>query len=43
MGLEAARQAATDLVNEALASLDPFDARADPLRWLAGYIVQRDR
>ncbi len=43
MGLEAARQAATDLMNEALASLDPFDARADPLRWLAGYIVQRDR
>ncbi len=43
MGLEAARQAATDLVKEALASLDPFDARADPLRWLAGYIVQRDR
>jgi farnesyl diphosphate synthase len=43
MGLEAARQAATDLVKEALASLDPFDAKADPLRWLAGYIVQRDR
>ncbi len=43
MGLEAARQAATDLVKEALASLDPFDAKADPLRWLAAYIAQRDR
>ncbi|MFZ1536247.1 MAG: (2E,6E)-farnesyl diphosphate synthase [Chromatiaceae bacterium] len=43
MGLEAARQAATDLVGEALASLEPFDIKADPLRWIADYIVQRDR
>ncbi|MBP6243006.1 MAG: polyprenyl synthetase family protein [Chromatiaceae bacterium] len=43
MGLGAARQAAADLVDEALASLEPFDAKADPLRWMALYIVQRDR
>ncbi|MBP7983552.1 MAG: polyprenyl synthetase family protein [Chromatiaceae bacterium] len=43
MGLGAARQAAADLVDEALASLEPFDAKADPLRWMAPYIVQRDR
>lgn len=43
MGLDAARQAAADLVGEALASLEPFDAKADPLRWIALYIVQRDR
>lgn len=43
MGLGAARQAAADLVGEALASLEPFDAKADPLRWIALYIVQRDR
>ncbi len=43
MGLEAARQAAADLVGEALASLEPFDIKAGPLRWIADYIVQRDR
>lgn len=43
MGLDGARQAATDLVAEALVSLEPFDAKADPLRWIALYIVQRDR
>ncbi|MGB4335717.1 MAG: (2E,6E)-farnesyl diphosphate synthase [Chromatiaceae bacterium] len=43
MGLDGARQAATDLVGEALVSLEPFDAKADPLRWIALYIVQRDR
>jgi len=43
MGLEAARQAATELIDEALASLEPFDVKADPLRWMAQYIVKRDR
>jgi geranylgeranyl pyrophosphate synthase len=43
MGLDGARQAAADLVTEALVSLEPFDAKADPLRWIALYIVQRDR
>ena len=43
MGLDGARQAAADLVAEALISLEPFNAKADPLRWIALYIVQRDR
>ena len=43
MGLDAARQAAADLIGEALASLEPFDAKADPLRWIAPYIIERDR
>jgi len=42
MGLEAARQAASDLVEDALTSLAPFDAQADPLRWIATYIYERD-
>ena len=42
MGLEGARQAARDLVGEALSSLEPFDGTADPLRWIAAYINERD-
>lgn len=42
MGIEGARQAAEDLVEEALGSMEPFDERADPLRWIAGYMVQRN-
>jgi len=43
LGLEGARRAAADLVEDALSSLESFDDKADPLRWIAGYIVQRDR
>jgi len=43
LGLEAAREAARNLVENALARLDMFDQRADPLRWIATYIVGRDR
>lgn len=43
MGISAAREAAENLVDEALTSLAPFDDCADPLRRLAKYIVQRDR
>ena len=42
MGIEGARQAAEDMIEEALGSLEPFDERADPLRWIADYMVQRD-
>ena len=42
MGLEGARQAARDLVTEALSGLEPFAAQADPLRWIAAYINERD-
>lgn len=41
MGLEAAREMAQRLHQEALNSLDSLDDQADPLRWLADYIVRR--
>ena len=42
MGLAGARAAASDLIREAVANLDAFDERADPLRWIADFMVQRD-
>ncbi|MEY4588966.1 MAG: geranyltranstransferase [Pseudomonadota bacterium] len=41
LGLEAARSHAQTLVNTACASLKEFDARAEPLRALARYVVER--
>lgn len=41
VGLEEARQTARELVNDALAALERFDQRADPLRALAKYIITR--
>jgi farnesyl diphosphate synthase len=43
MGLEAARERARDLHAEALDSLSDFDERADPLRWISSYIIERQR
>lgn len=43
LGLEGAKQAANDLYNEALDSLAGFSAQADMLRWVADYIVNRNR
>lgn len=43
MGAGAAHEAANDLVSDALSSLDCFGSGADPLRWIARYIVNRDR
>ncbi len=43
LGLEGAKQAARDLHEEALSSLEQLGAAGDPLRWIADYIVQRDR
>lgn len=43
MGIGPAREAAADLVADALASLADFSADADPLRAIARYIVERDR
>jgi geranylgeranyl pyrophosphate synthase len=43
MGVGPAHEAANDLVADALNSLEAFDANADPLRWIARYIVSRDR
>ncbi len=43
MGLEPARQRARELHEEALDSLTGFDERADPLRWISAYIIERQR
>lgn len=42
LGLEGARSLSTQLHQEALDSLSIFDDGADPLRWLADYIVARN-
>ncbi|AHE97350.1 farnesyl-diphosphate synthase [Thioalkalivibrio paradoxus ARh 1] len=41
LGLEASRQRAAELVDEALENLQPFGTEADLLRFLARYIVER--
>ena len=41
LGLEEARQKAAELCDEALRSLEDFDQGADPLRWIARYVVGR--
>jgi geranylgeranyl diphosphate synthase, type II len=41
LGLAASKTLARRLVEEALAILEAFDGRADPLRWIARYILDR--
>ncbi|MBI4005287.1 MAG: (2E,6E)-farnesyl diphosphate synthase [Gammaproteobacteria bacterium] len=41
LGMDGAKEAAQRLHTEALDSLKHFDSVADPLRWIADYIVQR--
>ena len=43
VGLERSRQAANDMVNDALAALEGFDDKANPLRSLAHYIITRKK
>jgi geranylgeranyl pyrophosphate synthase len=43
MGMESARHRADALYAEALAALAPFGDAAEPLHWMARYIVHRDR
>lgn len=43
LGLEGAKQAADDLYNKAIECLDAFDERADTLRAVADYIVNRNK
>jgi farnesyl diphosphate synthase len=43
MGLDAAKQHADELYADALAALEPFGEHGQGLRWMAGYIVQRDK
>ena len=41
LGLRGAKQMATELIEQALISLNDFDDSADPLRWMANYIITR--
>ncbi|MCP3869561.1 MAG: (2E,6E)-farnesyl diphosphate synthase [Gammaproteobacteria bacterium] len=41
LGMQEARNMAQRLCEEATASLESLDEKADPLRWLAGYIIKR--
>ena len=43
LGIERSRQFAKNLVDEALQALEVFDKKADPLRALATYIIDRKR
>jgi geranylgeranyl diphosphate synthase type II len=43
VGLERSRQAANDMINDALAALEGFDYKANPLRSLAHYIITRKK
>jgi len=43
LGLDAARQRALELHSAALESLAGFDGHADPLRWIATYVIERER
>lgn len=43
MGMESAKHRADALYAEALAALEAFGDAAEPLRWMARYIVHRDR
>jgi farnesyl diphosphate synthase len=43
IGLDAARQRASELHTEAMDSLSGFDQQADPLRWISSYIIERER
>ncbi len=41
LGLQGAKDMAKELIEDAMASLADFDEKADPLRWMADYIVAR--
>ncbi|HID31675.1 MAG TPA: polyprenyl synthetase family protein [Desulfobacterales bacterium] len=43
MGLESSKAIQRELVEQAIQSLEPFDHRADPLRHIARYIIERKR
>jgi geranylgeranyl pyrophosphate synthase len=43
LGLNGAREKAQDLLTDALEQLERFGDEADPLRWLAEYIIGRSR
>jgi geranylgeranyl pyrophosphate synthase len=42
LGLRGAKQMAEELIEDAIASLTDFEQKAEPLRWMANYIVTRN-
>ncbi|HDN25753.1 MAG TPA: (2E,6E)-farnesyl diphosphate synthase [Thioploca sp.] len=42
LGLRGAKQMAEELIEDAITSLTDFDQKAEPLRWMANYIVTRN-
>ena len=40
-GIERSKEAAYKLIKEALAAIDPLGGGAEPLRGIAGYLVER--
>lgn len=42
IGLEESKLSADELIRNALDSLKPFGDKAEPLRWLAAYVIQRN-
>lgn len=42
LGLRGAKQMAQELIDQALTSLTDFDDKADPLRWMANFIIRRN-
>ena len=43
LGLDASKQFAQKLIHQALQALETFDNKAEPLRALATYIIERKR
>jgi len=43
IGLDAARERSRELHADAMDSLSGFNERADPLRWISAYIIERER
>ncbi len=42
LGMHGAKQMAEELIEDAMTSLADFDKKAEPLRWIANYIVTRN-
>nr|MBP9020605.1 polyprenyl synthetase family protein [Syntrophobacterales bacterium] len=43
IGVEASREKTRELVAMALGAIDSLDGKADPLRWIAGFIGERKK
>ena len=43
IGVEASRDTARELVEQALDAISVFDEKADPLRWIAEFVIDREK